>query len=138
MRAPTAKTIGRSQFTPADSVRPPAPAPEAPRSVKTIGRPAAAISAAHGEGGLTKTVSKSGITRAAVRERIAARLGGKISPSALATWARELWLNVERGAATEMGQRELLEEALQSLALSATPAGQMTDNELVDWMAKLS
>lgn len=72
-----------------------------------------------------------------MRDRIAARLGRKISPSALATWAREQWLNLERGAATEMGQRELLSEALQALALSATPAGRMSEDELIDLMTRL-
>jgi 3-dehydroquinate dehydratase-2 len=134
VRTATAKTIGRVQIAPPDPRPYQAPAPEAPRPAKTLGRPIAPLP---GEG-LTKSAVKAGITRAAVRDRIAARLGGKITPAALATWAREQWLNVERGAATEMGQRELLGEALQSLALSATPAGHLTDNELIDWMAKLS
>lgn len=100
----------------------------APSSVKTLGRNDEAASA-----GLVK----AGINRAAVRERIASRLGRKTTPSALATWAREQWLNLERGAATEMGQRELLSETLQTLALSATPAGHMSDDELIDLMTRL-
>ncbi|MGC4117153.1 MAG: type II 3-dehydroquinate dehydratase [Myxococcales bacterium] len=134
MRTPTAKTIGRASIpgaNPSQLLKEAADAAPA-RPVKTIGRPIAPPPGAQ----LTKTTG-GGITRSLVRERISARLGGKITPSALATWAREQWLNVERGAATEMGQRELLEEALQSLALSATPAGQMSDNELIDLMARL-
>jgi len=136
IRTPTTKTIGRSTIPspePARLAREVAEAP-APKPTKTLGR-GPVLNAPRGEV-LTKSFS-SGITRAAVRERISARLGGKITPSALATWAREQWLNVERGAATEMGQRELLEEALQALALSATPAGQLSDNELIDLMARL-
>lgn len=131
-RTPTAKTIGRASIPGADPSRLLREPAEPARPVKTIGRPIAPPPGAQ----LTKTAG-GGITRSVVRERISARLGGKITPSALATWAREQWLNVERGAATEMGQRELLEEALQALALSATPAGQMSDNELIDLMARL-
>ncbi|HEY3451209.1 MAG TPA: type II 3-dehydroquinate dehydratase [Myxococcales bacterium] len=136
-RTPTAKTIGRSSIPGADPSRLLKEAADAapPKPTKTIGRPTPGIAPPPGAQ-LTKTTG-GGITRSVVRERISARLGGKITPSALATWAREQWLNVERGAATEMGQRELLEEALQSLALSATPAGQMSDNELIDLMARL-
>jgi 3-dehydroquinate dehydratase-2 len=135
-KAPTAKTIGRAIApAPAEPARLLREAAEAatPRAApKTLGR--APESEATRPAGLVK----AGINRAAVRERIAARLGRKITPSALATWAREQWLNVERGAATEMGQRELLEEALQTLALSATPAGQMSESELIDLMARLA
>ncbi len=141
-RTPTAKTIGRASIPGADPSRllreaagtaaaPGRPLQAGP-AVKTIGRPIAPPPGAQ----LTKTAG-GGITRSLVRERISARLGGKITPSALATWAREQWLNVERGAATEMGQRELLEEALQALALSATPAGQLSDNELIDLLSWL-
>jgi 3-dehydroquinate dehydratase-2 len=137
-RTPTAKTIGRVSINQPDPMRVPRDSDPAPTRTKTIGRTTAAVFTPPAAGGLTKTHASSGITRSLVRERIAARLGGKITPSALATWAREQWLNVERGAATEMGQRELLEEALQSLALSATPAGQMSDNELIDLMARLT
>ena len=135
-RTPTAKTIGRVSMPGANASRMLDDPPEPRQQTKTIGRPTPPITPPPGAQ-LTKTAASGGITRALVRERIAARLGGKITPGALATWARELWLNVERGAATEMGQRELLEEALQSLALSATPAGQLNDNELIDLMARL-
>jgi len=128
------KTLGRASMAVAQPGKLLQDAAQAapPRPAKTLGKPAPE---ARSEG---PPKPASGITRAAVRERIAARLGNKITVASLATWAREQWLNVERGAATEMGQRELLEETLQSLALSATPAGQMTDNELIELMARLS
>ncbi len=135
VKAPVAKSIGRDIGPPAPRLLREAEAAGAaiPRvAAKSIGR-----AAAEPEVGRAAGLVKAGITRAAVRERIAARLGRKITPSALATWAREQWLNVERGAATEMGQRELLEEALQTLALSATPAGQLSESELIDLMARL-
>lgn len=133
-RTATTKTIGRAAISPEPArLQKDSGETTAPRSGKTIGK---AITPPPGQQ-LTKTSTSSGITRAVVRDRIGARLGGKITPSALATWAREQWLNVERGAATEMGQRELLEESLQALALSATPAGQMNDNELIELMARL-
>ena len=146
-RTATAKTIGRASIPGADPSRLLKDAAQAVSerypsrslqagTIKTIGRPTPAIPPPPGAQ-LTKTSASGGITRTLVRERIAARLGGKITPSALATWAREQWLNVERGAATEMGQRELLEEALQALALSVTPAGQLSEHELIDLMARL-
>ncbi len=137
--AKIAKTLGRAQSAdPAALLRQAAHAPPPPPkgAIKTLGR-LAPPPAAEPEARVPAKLVKSGISRYAVRERIAARLGGKISPSALATWAREQWLNLERGAATEVGQRELLSEALQSLALSATPAGKLDDNELVELMTRL-
>lgn len=131
--APAPKTLGRAAAVaqPATLLKEAACASAPPAVVKTLGKEAG--------GGAARSAGlvKAGISRTAVRERIAARLGRKISPSALATWAREQWLNVERGAATEMGHRELLEEALQTLALSATPAGQMSETELIELMARL-
>jgi len=129
---PITKTLGRAAIPSADPkalLRQAAQAAPAGKVVKTLGRAAAPSEA-------TRELAK-GITRAAVRERIAARLGRKITASALATWAREQWLNVERGAATEMGQRDLLAEALQTLALSATPGTAISENELVELMARL-
>jgi 3-dehydroquinate dehydratase-2 len=132
--APAPKTLGRATAVaqPAALLKEAAFASAPAAVVKTLGKEAG------GGAGRSAGLVKAGISRTAVRERIAARLGRKISPSALATWAREQWLNVERGAATEMGHRELLEEALQTLALSATPAGQMTETELIELMARLA
>lgn len=97
------------------------------RVAKTIGRVAAPRAVAR---------NVTGISREAVRQQIAARLGGRISASQLATWGREQWLAVEGGAATEAGQRELLEEALQALALSAAGKG-ISEPELLEWMARM-
>lgn len=127
-----------------------APAPQvANRVQKEIGRKPRNEHVASGGHASAKTIGRagakavepapraSGITRAAVRQQIAQRLAGKISPAELATWAREQWLAVERGAATESGQRELLGEALQALALSAAPGLAISEPELLDWMAKM-
>lgn len=124
----------------------PAPAPAA-KVHKDIGRKPRNEAAPHGNS-VAKTVGRAGarsepsmraagITRAAVRAQLASRLGGKLSAAELATWAREQWLAVERGAATEAGQRELLSEALQALALSAAPGVSISEPELLEWMARM-
>lgn len=77
------------------------------------------------------------LTRSLVRQKIAERLSGKLSPSGLATWARAKWLEVQAGASAESGQRELLEESLQSLTLSTVPAGRLGDEQLLELMAQL-
>jgi len=77
------------------------------------------------------------LTRALVRQKIAERLSGKLSPAGLATWARRQWLEVQRGAPAESGQRELLEDCLQSLVLSTLPASKLSDDQLIDLMAQL-
>lgn len=81
--------------------------------------------------------SHGAISRALVRQKIADRLGGKLSPSGLATWARTQWQLVQRGAPAESGQREMLEDALQTLLLSATPSAGVKDEHLIDLMAQL-
>lgn len=143
------KTIGRKIPTadPAALLKDAArAAPASPQQVvKTIGRlpsPAESPSVVKSIGRAAENVERlvrpsSGITRAEVRERIAQRLGNQLSPGALASWAREQWLNVERGAPAEMGQRELLTEALQTLALSSTPTGQLSEGELIELMTRL-
>jgi 3-dehydroquinate dehydratase-2 len=77
------------------------------------------------------------LTRALVRQKIADRLAGKLSAADLATWARGQWQEVQRGAPAESGQRELLEELLQSLLLSALPPSQLSDDQLVELMTRL-
>jgi 3-dehydroquinate dehydratase-2 len=77
------------------------------------------------------------LTRALVRAKIAERLGGTLSPAGLATWARAKWLDVQRGAPAESGQREMLEDSLQSLALSTIPASRLSDDQLVELMTQL-
>jgi 3-dehydroquinate dehydratase-2 len=77
------------------------------------------------------------LTRAAVRQKIADRLAGKLTASGLATWARKHWLEVQRGAPAESGQRELLEDCLQSLVLSALPPSKLSEDQLVELMTQL-
>ncbi len=145
--APTPKTIGRKR-----------PAPEAKAPV------ALSLSTATGNGSarsdrqadasvsatrppVVKTLGRVPIspqapggellTRALVRQKIAERLAGNLSVSGLATWARRQWLEVQRGAPAESGQRELLEDCLQSLVLSAMPASKLSEDQLIDLMAQL-
>ncbi len=93
---------------------------------KTLGRKVAGAAA------------EPGLARSQVRLRIAARLSGELSPADLASWARGRWLELQGGASAESGQRELLEQSLQALALSAQPAGRMTDEQLIELMARLT
>jgi len=72
-----------------------------------------------------------------VRQKIAERLAGRLSPAGLATWARTHWLEVQRGAPAESGQRELLEDALQRLTLASLPASRLTDEQLIELMTEL-
>jgi 3-dehydroquinate dehydratase-2 len=124
--------------------RPPAPAPAAePRVEKTIGRaePAEALAprkaARAGPSAGRNEVRGGFISRSLVRQKIADRLSGKLSAAGLATWARAQWLEVQRGAPAESGHRELLEDSLQTLTLSAIPATRLSDEQLVDLMAQL-
>jgi 3-dehydroquinate dehydratase-2 len=77
------------------------------------------------------------LTRAVVRQKIADRLAGKLSPAGLATWARRNWVEVQRGAPAESGHRELLEDCLQSLVLSAMPASKLSEDQLLELMTQL-
>jgi len=77
------------------------------------------------------------LTRALVREKIADRLSGKLTPGALASWARAQWLEVQRGAPAESGYRDMLEDSLQTLTLSTLPTSRLTDEQLVDMMTQL-
>jgi 3-dehydroquinate dehydratase-2 len=77
------------------------------------------------------------VSRALVRQKIADRLGGKLTASGLATWARKHWLEVQRGAPAESGYRELLEDCLQSLVVSAMPPAQLSEDQLLELMTQL-
>lgn len=125
------KTIGRE---PVDS-KP----PEATRPGKTIGpRKVAQGAAVESSGkslGRRSNANHSGLTREDVRKRIAERLSGRLSPSGLATWARSQWQELQRGAPCETGQRDRLEDVLQSLLLSQ--ASKATDEQLIDLMTQL-
>lgn len=83
-------------------------------------------------------VSAAGtLTRTLLRQKIAERLSGQLTPSALSTWARSHWAEMQGGAATESGQRELIEDTLQQLMLSAQPTARLSDDQLVELMTQL-
>jgi 3-dehydroquinate dehydratase-2 len=112
------KTLGRKK-----AVAEPA-APEKPG--KTLGRKVTQA-----------TPAANLLTRARVRQMIADRLAGRMTPAELATWARAQWNEVQRGAVAESGHREQLEDFLQRLTLSTLPASRLTDEQLVDMMTRL-
>ncbi|XXF79448.1 type II 3-dehydroquinate dehydratase [Myxococcaceae bacterium GXIMD 01537] len=157
------KSLGRRAEAPAQPL--PAPKPEkpperkseaparalartvqaaAPAAQKTLGRARAEPAPAKAEkGGKTLgrvargTPASDFLTRAMVREKIADRLAGRLTPAELASWARTQWLEVQRGAPAESGFRDLLEDSLQSLTLSTLPASKLSDEQLVDLMTQL-
>ncbi len=110
------KTIGRRQA--ADAEKP-------GKVEKSLGR------------ALKRRADPSLLTRALVRQKIADRLAGKLSPGALAAWARSQYLDVQRGAPAESGQRELLEDCLQALALSSFGASKLSDEQLIELLVQL-
>lgn len=108
---------------------------------KTLGRKAQAVAASAGP---SKTLGRKGkgatpaadfLTRALVRQKIADRLAGRLTPADLATWARSKWSEVQRGAPAESGYKDLLEDSL--LMLSSLPARKLSDAELVNMMTRL-
>jgi len=117
----------------------------APTSSKTLGRKAesAPVKAEKGAKSLgrgarwTPTPASDFLTRAMVRQKIADRLSGRLTPAELATWARARFQEVQRGAPAESGHRDLLEDSLQSLTLSTMAASKLTDEQLVDLMTQL-
>ena len=125
-RAASRKTLGRKSSA--------EPASRAASPQKTIG-PAPAKGRAP-ESARSRPATDF-LTRALLRQKIAARLSGKVGAGELAAWARAQWQQVRRGAPAESGYRELLEESLQSLVLSALPGTRLSDDQLVDLMAQL-
>ncbi|HLL52988.1 MAG TPA: type II 3-dehydroquinate dehydratase [Myxococcaceae bacterium] len=82
-----------------------------------------------------KAAEPAGLSRDQVRRMIADRLAGKLTPMDLTVWAKAQWLEVQRGAAIASGERDLVEESL--LTLSSMPHSKLTDDQLVELMAKL-
>lgn len=122
------KSIGRA----------PRPEPKPRKSIGTVARATEAPRAAEKSLGRRDKDADAGVlTREQVRQKIADRLSGKLTPADLASWARTQWLEVQRGAPTERGQREALEDALQQLVVSTQPRSRATDAQLVDLMARL-
>ncbi|HVE81787.1 MAG TPA: type II 3-dehydroquinate dehydratase [Myxococcales bacterium] len=151
--APAAPARASKSSAAARAPEPPPPAPAAARGEKTIGRgPPAGAAMIKGDSrektigvaeprqaraGRNQVVAAGFISRSMVRQKIADRLAGKLTAAGLATWARAQFLEVQRGAPAESGHRELLEDSLQSLTLSAMPATKLSDEQLVDLMAQL-
>ena len=139
------KSLGRKERPPAPRAAP-APAaaaakagPEAPKPVgKTLGRRVPSPSATRpGALPAARATEGPGLNRAKVRARIADRLSGRLTPAGLSTWARAQWLELQRGAPAESGQRELLEETLQQLLLGLLKPSRLTDEQLVELMTAL-
>ena len=96
------------------------PAPSAPKSL-----------------GKREPVVASGVlTRAVVRQQIADRLSGVVTPSGLSAWSRAQWQKLQSGAPIESGQREVLEDVLQQLLLSAMV--KTSDDQLIELMTQLA
>ncbi|MGO9829025.1 MAG: type II 3-dehydroquinate dehydratase [Myxococcaceae bacterium] len=117
---------------------PAAPSPPAGRPVaKTLGRRGPAQSARAGSAPSGRAVEAGVLSRATLRARIAERLAGRLTAAGLATWARGQWLELQRGAPAESGQRELLEETLQQLLLGVQKPSRLGDEQLVELMTAL-
>jgi 3-dehydroquinate dehydratase-2 len=130
------KSIGKKASAPAPAVdrrgnenigrrEKPNVASPAPRVAKSIGRGAKA----------SERVARSadGLTRMKVREQIAERLARRLSPEALASWARAEWAALQSGGPCEEGARELLDGVLLALMAGA----KASEDVLLAQMAKL-
>jgi 3-dehydroquinate dehydratase-2 len=96
---------------------------------KTIGRVPAAMPSEE------TVMGTSSLSRAMVRDKIGERLSGRLTPAGLATWARGQWQQLQRGAPVEAGQRDRLEDVLQTLLLSAS--SKANDHQLIELMTQL-
>jgi 3-dehydroquinate dehydratase-2 len=114
----TNKTLGRKVEAPAALAVP----------SKTLGRKAK---------GAEVTPATNLLTRALVRQKIADRLAGRLTPAELASWARTQWNEVQRGAPAESGHRDLLDDCLQQLTLSTMAPSKLSDTQLLDMMTRL-
>jgi 3-dehydroquinate dehydratase II len=115
------KSLGGKATRPQLQRKPPAPSSPPPKSVG--GRRASPVA-----GGV--------ISRALVRQQIADRLAGTVTPAGLAAWARAEWQKLQSGSPMESGQRDTLEDVLQQLLLSATMKA--SDDQLIELMTQLS
>jgi 3-dehydroquinate dehydratase-2 len=135
------QALGRKESP--KEARPASPAPlpagaTGKPSGKTLGRrPGATPSARSGPAPAARAADTGILSRAKVRQRIADRLSGRLTPAGLSTWARAQWLELQRGAPVESGQRELLEETLQQLLLGLEKPSRLSDEQLVELMAAL-
>ncbi len=138
------KTLGRSDRHERAAERAPkelgrVPDSQANRGEKTLGRSArhAPQAGAKSLGSRQREGAREVLNRSLVRQKIADRLAGKLTAAGLATWARVQYLEVQRGAPAESGQRELLEDSLQSLTLSVAPASRLSEDQLIELMTQL-
>jgi 3-dehydroquinate dehydratase II len=134
------RLLGRKQR----AAGPPGPASPAslsakapPPAAKSIGRRLVPAAPTLGAVVSSRARDSGGLSRAAVRARIAERLAGRLTPAGLSTWARAQWLDLQRGAPAESGQRELLEETLQQLLLGLEKSSRLSDEQLVELMTAL-
>jgi 3-dehydroquinate dehydratase-2 len=127
---------------PKPPTRAPVPPPAAARSAKTLGRkasppPPAAAPALGKSLGRRSAASPApafaGLSRAAVKQRLEARLAGSLSPAELATWARGEWSALQKGGPCEPGWRDRLDAVL--LTLMATGKG--SDHLVLAQLARL-
>ncbi len=110
-------------------------------SGKTLGRKETAVADARPASGKVGTAAggggggggAGGITRAALRARIAECLAGQLTRERLSLWSREQWQTLQWGGPAEVGHRALLEETLMLLAASTKHA----DAALLGFMASL-
>ncbi len=136
------QSLGRAVRTARPAAAPPPAgkplAPAAKPLGKTLGRRLPTPAAAR-PGAQLPVAARGGhgLSRAQVRARLVERLSGRLSPAGLSTWARTEWLELQRGAPAESGQRELLEETLQQLLLGLEKPSRLTDEQLVELMAAL-
>lgn len=77
--------------------------------------------------------STSGLTRAAVREKLKARLGGTLTADALAAWARTEWSRLSAGGACEESHRATLDGIL----LTVMSGAKATDAIVLAQLARL-
>jgi 3-dehydroquinate dehydratase-2 len=87
---------------------------------------------------LVETEAPGTFTRELVRRKITERLAGRLSPADLASWAKEEWQQLQRGAHVDFPGRDLLESALQRLLLSNVGAARMSDEQLLELLTELS
>ncbi len=135
---PPAKTLGRADKTTGRVL----PNGEIVKSIGGKQRPAINKKAPHPSapqksvGRRVPAPASNVLSRAVVRQQIADRLAGTVTPAALAAWARAEWQKLQSGHPMESGQRETLEDVLQQLLLSATMKA--SDDQLIELMTQLS
>jgi 3-dehydroquinate dehydratase II len=139
-RGPKGKSIGREAPSEKNVGRV-LPTGEIVKSIGGRQRPQLAkkppVNSGKSLGGRKNSAASPGtLSRAAVRQQIADRLAGTVSPAGLAAWARAEWQKLQSGAPMESGQRDMLEDVLQQLLLSATMKA--SDDQLIELMTQLS